>query len=134
MIHKFKQGNDFILLDVESGAVHLIDEIIFDILDTFDGQNDSEVIAALEKKYPPAEISEALEELHELIDAEELFAPEINLPPTFKSFGLVKSLCFMVAQDCNLRCKYCFGDGGSYGGERAVMSEEVGKNNYLRKV
>ena len=33
----------------------------------------------------------------------------------------------MVAQDCNLRCKYCFGDGGSYGGQRAVMSEEVGK-------
>ena len=141
MIHKFKQGNDFILLDVESGAVHIIDEIIFDILDTFDGQNDSEVIAALEKKYPPAEISEALEELHELIDAEELFAPEINLPPTFKSFGLVKSLCFMVAQDCNLRCKYCFGDGGSFGGERAVMSEEVGraavdfiiKNSGIRK-
>ena len=51
MIHKFKQGNDFILLDVESGAVHIIDEMIFDILDTFDGQNDSEVIAALDKKY-----------------------------------------------------------------------------------
>ena len=140
MIHKFKQGNDFILLDVESGAVHIIDELIFDILDIFDGANDSEVVAALAKKYPPAEISEALEELHELINAEELFVPEINLPPTFKSFGVVKSLCFMVAQDCNLRCKYCFGDGGTYG-HRAVMSEEVGraavdfiiKNSGIRK-
>lgn len=26
-----------------------------------------------------------------------------------------------------MRCKYCFGDGGSYGQERAVMSPEVGK-------
>lgn len=141
MIHKFKQGDDFILLDVESGAVHIIDELIFEILDTFDGKNDAEVITALEKKYNPAEISEALGELHELIDAGELFAPEINVPPTFQSFGIVKSLCFMVAQDCNLRCKYCFGDGGSFGGERSIMSEEVGraavefiiKNSGIRK-
>lgn len=141
MIHKFKQGNDFILLDVESGAVHIIDEIIFDILDTFDGKNDAEVFPALEKKYSVEEISEALGELHELIKAEQLFAPEINLPPTFQSFGVVKSLCLMVAQDCNLRCKYCFGDGGSFGGERAIMSEEAGraavdfiiKNSGIRK-
>ena len=32
----------------------------------------------------------------------------------------------MVAQDCNLRCKYCFGDGGTYG-HRAIMSEETGR-------
>lgn len=126
MIHKFKQGEDFILLDVESGAVHIIDELIFDILDKFTGENDLEVVAALSQKYNPAEISEALDELHELIDAEELFAPEIDLPPTFASFGVVKSLCLMVAQDCNLRCKYCFGDEGTYG-HRAVMSEEIGK-------
>ncbi len=141
MIHKFKQGEDFILLDVESGAVHIIDELIFDLLETFDGENDSEVIETWQKKYNPAEISEALGELHELIDAGELFAPEINIPPTFASFGVVKSLCLMVAQDCNLRCKYCFGDGGSFGGERAVMSEEIGraavefiiKNSKIRK-
>ena len=56
----------------------------------------------------------------------ELFAPELEVPPTFKSIGIVKSLCLMVAQDCNLRCKYCFGAGGSYG-HKGVMSEEIGK-------
>ncbi len=141
MIHKFKQGEDFILLDVNSGAVHLVDEMIFEILDTFNGKNDAAVLKNLSVKYNPAEISEALDELHQLIDAQELFAPEINVPPTFHGVGVVKSLCLMVAQDCNLRCKYCFGAGGSYGGERAVMSEEVGraavdfiiKNSGLRK-
>lgn len=140
MIHKFKQGADFILLDVESGAVHIIDELIFDILETFDGSNDEETCATLSKKYPPAEISEALDELHALINAGELFAPDNSVPPTFKSYGVVKSLCLMVAQDCNLRCKYCFGDEGTYG-HRAVMSEEVGraavdfiiKNSKIRK-
>ena len=122
MIHKFKQGDDFILLDVNSGAVHLIDEPTFKILDDFDGTNYAEIL----KKYPAADTAEILGELRELIDAGELFAPEIDVPVTFAARGVVKSLCLMVAQDCNLRCKYCFGDGGTFG-HRAVMSEEVGR-------
>ncbi len=140
MIHKFKQGDDYILLDVESGAVHLVDELTFEILDDFDGTNDAQVVDKLKSKYPAEEISEVLGELHELIDAGELFAPEINEVPTFASRGVVKSLCLMVAQDCNLRCKYCFGDAGTFG-HRAVMSEDVGraavdfiiKNSGIRK-
>lgn len=124
------------MLDVNSGAVHLIDEATYKILDDFDGKNDAEILS----KYPAADTAEILEELHELIDAGELFAPEIDVPPTFAARGVVKSLCLMVAQDCNLRCKYCFGDGGTYG-HRAIMSEEVGraavdfiiKNSGIRK-
>ena len=126
-IHKFKQGNDYVLLDINSGAVHLVDEMIFDIMDIFDGTNDIEVIDKLKSRYDSIELTEALGELHELIDAGYLFAPNIDVPPTFAQKGIVKSLCLMVAQDCNLRCKYCFGDGGSYGNKRAVMSEEVGR-------
>lgn len=122
MIHKFKQDDDFILLDVESGAVHLVDELTFKILDDFDGTNDEKILA----KYPDDDTAEILDELHQLIDAGELFAPEISEVPTFASRGVVKSLCLMVAQDCNLRCKYCFGDEGTFG-HRAVMSEKVGR-------
>ena len=125
-IHKFRQGGEYILLDINSGAVHVVDELIFDIMDRFDGSNDAEVLAALDRKYPAADLNEALGELHELIAAQLLFAPEIDVPPTFNQLGIVKSLCLMVAQDCNLRCKYCFGDGGSYGA-RGVMSAEVGR-------
>ena len=126
-IHKFKQGDDYILLDINSGAVHVVDEMIFDIMDIFDGSNDSEIISNLKDKYNNDELEEAIGELHELINEGYLFAPDINIPPTFAEVGIVKSLCLMVAQDCNLRCKYCFGEGGSYGGKRAVMSEEIGK-------
>ena len=136
MIHKFKQGDDFILLDVNSGAVHIVDELTFKILDDYDGTNDAEILS----KYPDADTAEILDELHQLIANGELFAPEIDVPLTFASRGVVKSLCLMVAQDCNLRCKYCFGDGGTYG-HRAVMSEEIGraavdfiiKNSGIRK-
>ena len=124
-IHKFQQGGEFILLDVNSGAVHRIDAMIFDLLDTFDGSNDSATIETWKSKYPAAEISEALEELHELIDQELLFAPRIEVPSTFKEKGIVKSLCLMISQDCNLRCRYCFGAGGTYG-SRSIMTPKVG--------
>ena len=125
-IHKFVQNGTYILLDINSGAVHVIDKMIYDIMDTFTGENDAEVIAVWENTYKKADLAEALNELHALMDEGELFAPDIDVPPTFKQKGLVKSLCLMIAQDCNLRCKYCFGDGGSYGQERAIMSPETG--------
>lgn len=126
-IHKFEQNGTYILLDINSGAVHAIDSMIYDIMDIFCGTNDDDVVSKLGNKYDEVELREALSELHELMEAGELFAPDIKVPPTFRQEGVVKSLCLMVAQDCNLRCKYCFGDGGSYGGKRAIMSEEVGR-------
>ena len=126
-IHLYEQCGHYVLVDVNSGAVHLIDRMIYDIMDIFDGTNDERVKQELAGKYEEAELDEALGELKALIDEKLLFAPDIAVPPTFKQKGVVKSLCLMVAQDCNMRCKYCFGDGGSYGQERAVMSPEVGK-------
>ena len=107
-IHKFEQGGVYILLDVNSGAVHRIDRMVYDMLDVFDGTNDEETVRALNGKYQETELREALEELHELMEAEALFTPDIDVPPTFATEGVVKSMCLMVAHDCNLRCGYCF--------------------------
>lgn len=134
-IHKFEQNGTYILLDINSGAVHVVDRMIYDLMDTFDGGNEEEVVRTWSGTYAADDIREALSELHELMEAGELFAPDIDVPPTFRQTGLVKSLCLMVAQDCNLRCKYCFGDGGSYGQKRAVMTPEIGRKavDYLIK-
>ncbi|MBQ8699610.1 MAG: hypothetical protein IJ521_11565 [Schwartzia sp.] len=50
MIHKFEQGGEYILLDVTSGAVHLLDRMTYEILDVFDGTNDEEAARALSGK------------------------------------------------------------------------------------
>ena len=125
--HKFQQNDMYILLDINSGAVHVIDKMIYDIMDTFDGTNDAAVVSRLQAVYPAAELQESLGELHSLMADKELFAPDIDVPPTFAEEGIVKSMCLMVAHDCNLRCKYCFGDTGEYGGDRELMSKEVGE-------
>jgi uncharacterized protein len=126
-IHKFQQNGMYILLDVNSGAVHVIDKMVYDMMDAFNGTNDAETIKKVAGTYSPQEVTEAVGELHKLMDRQELFAPDIDVPPTFKEEGLVKSMCLMVAHDCNLRCKYCFADTGDFGGGRELMSQEVGE-------
>ena len=46
LIHKMRLDNDMAVLDVNSGAVHLVDEVIYDLLDYYNGSNDEDAIAA----------------------------------------------------------------------------------------
>lgn len=126
-IHSFSLNGMHILLDVNSGAVHVVDEMISDIMNVFDGANDEEVLASLAEQYSEGELREALRELHELIAAEKLFTSALEVPPTFKAEPILKSLCLHVAHDCNLRCRYCFAGTGDFGHNRGLMSAEVGK-------
>lgn len=125
--HKFYNNGMYFLLDVNSGAVHLIDKMIYEIMDIFTGSNDSEVLEGLKEAYCQEELQEALSELHELIAQNLLFAPDIVVPPTFKEKPVIKSLCLHVAHDCNLRCRYCFAGTGDFGHARGLMSKEVGE-------
>ncbi|WP_182185820.1 thioether cross-link-forming SCIFF peptide maturase [Pectinatus frisingensis] len=126
-IHKFHYKDIYFLLDVNSGAVHVVDAMTADIMDIFDGHNDETVIAQLSGIYKILELAEALSELHELINKGQLFAPDIDVPPVFSEKGIVKSMCLLVAHDCNLRCKYCFADSGEFGADRRLMNNEVGE-------
>ncbi len=127
-------------MDVNSGAVHVVDAIVYDIIPLIEplvteGIKDSDIIKAavlnLEKlPYPEEEIEEAVEEVLALEKAGQLFAPDIyeNYIFDFKNRQtVVKALCLHIAHDCNLACEYCFAGKGEYHGERALMSFEVGK-------
>ena len=110
---------------VNSGAVHLVDDLIYDLLDVFNGENGEEAINAMKDRYDEAELREAVEELTELKNEGLLFSPEFEVPPTFSETPVLKSLCLHIAHDCNLRCGYCFAGTGDFGGCRALMSKEV---------
>ena len=75
-IHKFHYKDLYFLLDVNSGTVHVIDKIIYDIMDSFTGNNDAIVISQLADNYKQDDIQEALDELHKLINMGQLFAPK----------------------------------------------------------
>ncbi|NPV26755.1 MAG: thioether cross-link-forming SCIFF peptide maturase [Firmicutes bacterium] len=128
-IHKF-QFNDYrILLDVNSGSVHLIDEITWDLLDALEQTRGNWLQArqALEKKYSVGEIEEVGAELQQLKNERVLFSFD-DVPERINhDEPVVKSLCLNVAHDCNLRCAYCFGTTGNFGGPRGLMPLEVGQ-------
>lgn len=126
-VHKFTLNGLFIILDINSGAVHIVDNLVYDIMDIFNGSNEAEVVAALTDKYQEAALTEALAELKELMAAGQLFSPELTVPLTFSDKPLVKSLCLHVAHDCNLRCGYCFAGTGDFGASRGLMPKEIGE-------
>ena len=124
-IYKFYSNGLYIILDINSGAIHVVDKMAYDIMDVFDGSNDEAVLAAFDGQYDGSQLTEVLAELHELIEAQKLFTPMLEVPLTFSQKPIVKSLCLHVAHDCNLRCGYCFAGTGDFGHERGMMSKEV---------
>ena len=70
----------YILLNVNSSTVHLIDKTAYDVMDYFDGTNDDEVVEKLSGTYDETDLREILVELHELMERGELFAPDIDIP------------------------------------------------------
>lgn len=109
MIHKYCQNGTYMLLDVNSGIINVIDKMTYDVLDTYRGDNKEEVHRQWDSVYAPTDIDETLEELDELINKEMLFAPMCeSFEVVAKEKPIIKSLCLNIAHDCNLRCKYCF--------------------------
>jgi len=137
MIHSYKLGGYNIVLDICSGAVHLVDEVAFDIINMYEDHTAEEITAAILEKYPdnpevtPEEIAECLSQIGELKESGQLFTPDTYEPMADtlkqKTSGVVKALCLHIAHSCNLNCAYCFASQGKYHGERALMSFEVGR-------
>ncbi|WP_302225787.1 thioether cross-link-forming SCIFF peptide maturase [Veillonella magna] len=129
MIHKFKMKDKYFCLDVNSGIIHVIDELTDRVLDIYDGSNREAVHEALDATENAAEFDELMDEIDELIKEEMLYAPmseEFKLVVEEKP--IVKALCLNIAHDCNLACKYCFASQGDYGGvKRELMSFDVAK-------
>ena len=143
MIHQYKNNGYNIVMDIASGSVHVVDDVVYDavaMLEPVIGEVMSPVQipetarknaeSELSRTYPAEDVKEALDEVQELINAEELYTKDIYqtyVTDFKKRKTVVKALCLHIAHDCNLGCKYCFAEEGEYHGRRALMSFEVGK-------
>jgi uncharacterized protein len=131
VIHQYKNNGYNIVLDVNSGSVHVVDELVYDVIALLDaGKSEAETAEALQEKYAAEEIAEAISECNELKEAGVLFTEDIYEKAIIDYKArktVVKALCLHIAHDCNLACKYCFAEEGEYHGRRALMSYEVGK-------
>ena len=143
MIHQFINNGIGIVMDVNSGSVHVADPAFYRAVQAAEpvvgelekatplSEEAKEAVRAeLKTDYPAEEIEEVIETMQALIDAEELFTTDgyQSFVRDFKARKtVVKALCLHIAHDCNLACRYCFAEEGEYHGRRALMSFEVGK-------
>ena len=130
LIHKFKQGENYFVLDVNTGAVHIVDELVYDLVHD-DGMKDKEeTIKLLSHKYDENTIREAYDEIQELIKEGMLYSEDRYEDIAHGSMDdrdYIKAVCLNIIHACNLRCKYCFADEGEYNGHKGVMSIETAK-------
>lgn len=143
MIHQYRNNGYQIVLDVNSGAVHVVDDLCYDVIEKLNENQQDHTVESLQDpvvfeslkstlggKYSEEDLKDALDDVIELTEGGRLFTkdvyePLINVVKERKT--VVKAMCLHIAHDCNLACKYCFAEEGEYHGRRAMMSFEVGK-------
>lgn len=133
MIHKYKLNGFNIVLDVNSGGVHIVDELTYDLLDNieppFDEKCPEKVVDKLSKVYSMEDIESCYDEIVELYNEKILFSEDdYEKYAKYSVASPVKAMCLNIAHDCQLRCKYCFASTGDFGQGRKLMTLETGKH------
>ena len=135
MVHTFTSLGAYIAVDVNSGAVHVLDKTAYDLLCLLSGPMEEicpDEVAAQLPQYARAEVNGAWEELLVLQKQGLLFTDDNYIDPSaaalMKQDAPIKALCLHVSHDCNLRCQYCFASTGDFGtGHRMTMDVETAK-------
>ena len=149
MIHQYKSNGYNIVMDVESGSVHIVDDLAYDLISALSALDEAaflepagddemrmrpfgEVRSLVLPKlsgFDEKSVAETYDELSGLVEAEELFTGRIEEEDaaSVAPSTIIKALCLHIAHDCNLSCRYCFASEGEYHGKRELMSAEVGK-------
>lgn len=137
MIHQYKNNGYNIVLDVNSGSVHVVDDIVYDVIacmveNQLEHVEKAAASEALREKFADRteDFSELVDEIYELKEKGMLFTEDVyekSIDAFQKRETVVKALCLHIAHDCNFKCKYCFAGEGEYHGDRELMSFGVGK-------
>lgn len=127
-VHTFTQGGQNLVVDGNSGAVHVVDDQAMDLIRRVCANEEIQNLRDLETCLgTKAYSSEINEEIMSLVEAGLLFSPDLTeVPPRPET--IVKALCLNVAHDCNLRCDYCFASTGDFKGARELMPLDVAKS------
>lgn len=128
MIHLFKQNGYNICLDVNSGAIHVLDDTAYDILARCSNLEEYNKLKSIDRyKVNDSRYKEAYDEIDELIGQESLFSSLIIPEKPVDDSIQFKALCLHMAHTCNLRCEYCFAGDGEYSGGTKLMPFAIAK-------
>ncbi|MDW7668578.1 MAG: thioether cross-link-forming SCIFF peptide maturase [Bacillota bacterium] len=124
MIHFFEILNKKYIIDVNSGIVHEVDVLVYDIIKE-DAYKKREKLNTIYDKYSKQLVDECIVELSNLEEKNLLYTEDKSITPKIEP--TLKSMCLNIAHDCNLLCEYCFASKGDFGGNKELMSFQTGK-------
>ena len=132
MIHQYRLNGYNIVLDINSGGVHVTDDVTYDLIALLTPPLHPicppEVIKQLESQYDKKEILGAYGDIYTLYENDTLFSEdEYEQFSDMMVSSPVKAMCLHVAHDCNLRCSYCFASTGDFGEGRKLLDADTGK-------
>jgi len=133
MIHSFTQNGVHLVVDTNSGAVHIVDELSLALLSFIEPplseRCPDEACRTLRDRFEKDEVEQAYAELYSLYRDGSLFSSDdyIDFSRVDLSGAPIKAMCLHVSHDCNLRCRYCFASTGDFGTGRAIMTPETAK-------
>lgn len=99
MIHKYSLNGFNIVIDVNSGAVHIVDDIVFDVLDFYKTKSKNDIIDILKEKYFSDDITEAFNEISELEKSGLLFSSDVYedvIPNIEKEIPLLRHFAYIL--------------------------------------
>lgn len=122
-----------VVFDVNSTRLLLVDEVLLSVLLNargFDGEGLEKLRSVPNKA---KEVEAAIKVMHELVHVHRLLMPQSAGWSNASTGGYrarttkVDYILLNVSTACQLRCKYCFADGGHYGrpNDEQIMSWEV---------
>ena len=142
MVHLYKNNGYNIVLDVNSGSIHVVDDVVYDVLELLKEKEESrtddafraeichKILAKYSEELEEKDVDEIFRDIDELEENGTLFTVDVYKEGVIdfkKRQTVVKALCLHIAHGCNLACRYCFAGEGEYKGDRSLMSFEVGK-------
>jgi uncharacterized protein len=131
-IHKFEANGSRYIFDPETFLVGELDSVSTAIAEALkEGEQTKEDIEKkLISKFNKKAIGEAIAELKQVgVISSGVFRTKKRVSRHATVTPEIHSLTFHVANDCNLRCSYCYGSGGSYGEERCLMDWQIARES-----
>lgn len=132
MVHCYRLNGYNIVIDSNSGSIHVVDDAAFDAIDMYEDRSKEDIGRILKERYgiSDKDVNDIFEDIEELVSEKKLYSEDIfyDLAGEFKDRqSVLKAICLHVAHDCNMDCGYCFAGKGQYHGDRGLMSYETGK-------
>jgi len=120
MIHCYKLCGYNIVLDIASGSIHVVDDVAYYVINTYesiiDGNDIRVLIDRVKAKFnnlSESAILDVVDDIQKLISRRKLFSPD-NFAAVINKDKLapLSALCLNVSHSCNMSCAYCFAGHG----------------------